>query len=147
MNRLRFGIVVSRFNEEVTDRLRKSCVKTLRSRGVAASRIRVVEVPGGFEIPWAAQELARSGRFDAVICLGAILKGGTPQNDYISRATCAHIQRISLETRVPCILGVITPNTWAQAMARTRGELDRGKESALAALETAALKKRGALKG
>ncbi|MFH1723924.1 MAG: 6,7-dimethyl-8-ribityllumazine synthase [Elusimicrobiota bacterium] len=136
----RFGIVVSRFNEEITGKLLVNCLRTLKENGVPARRIHVVRVPGGFEIPWAAQELARSRRFDAVICLGAVLKGQTPQNDFISAATFVHIQRISLETRVPCILGVITPKTWAQAVARTKGSFDRGSEAAQAALEMAALK-------
>ncbi len=147
MKKFSFGIVVSRFNTEITSALHRNCLRTLRRAGVAAGRIRTVWVPGGFEIPWAAQELARSKRFDAVICLGAVLKGQTPQNDYISQATFTHIQRISLETRVPCILGVITPKTWGQAVARTRGRFDRGKEAALAALEMAALKNSGIRRG
>lgn len=140
MRKPRFGIVASRFNAEITDRLLENCLKTLRERGVGRSAVRVLRVPGAYEIPWAAQELARSRRFDAVICLGAVLKGGTPQNDYIADAVIHALQRIALETRTPCILGVIVPDTWKQAVARTRGELDRGRESALAALEMAALK-------
>ena len=136
----RFGIVASRFNEEITDRLLANCLKTLRARGVGKAAVRVLRVPGAYEIPWAAQELARSRRFDAVICLGAILKGGTPQNDYISDAVIHAVQRIALETRTPCILGIIVPNTWKQAVERTRGGMDRGRESALAALEMAGLK-------
>jgi len=137
------GIVVSRFNEEITSALHANCVKTLKKKGVPANHIDSVWVPGGYEIPWAAQEMALSKRYDAVICLGAVLKGQTPQNDYISSATYLHLQKISLQTRIPCILGVITPKTYAQALARTRGEMDRGKESALAALEMAALKIKG----
>jgi len=132
---MRFGIVVSRFNEEVTSRLLKNCVATLMAHGVPESDIEIVHVPGGYEIPWAAQELALSKSFSAVITLGAILKGSTPQNDHIARSTIQHLHDISLSTRVPCILGVITPNTMAQALARTKGGLDRGKEAALAALE------------
>ncbi|MFH2203684.1 MAG: 6,7-dimethyl-8-ribityllumazine synthase [Elusimicrobiota bacterium] len=146
MKQPRFGIVVSRFNEEITGKLHANCVRALKKKGVAGNRIHTVWVPGGFEIPWAAQELARSGRFDAVICLGAVLKGQTPQNDYISNATYIHIQRISLQTRVPCVVGVITPKTYAQAVARTRGKFDRGAEAALAALEMARLKIHGAVK-
>ena len=141
MKPFRFAVLTSRFNEEVTGRLRDNCLKTLRARGVPASRVLTVEVPGAYELPWAAQELAASGRFDAVICLGAVLKGQTPQNDFISQAVITHLQRISLDTRVPCILGVITPRTWAQAVARTKGEFDRGREAALAALEMAELRR------
>jgi 6,7-dimethyl-8-ribityllumazine synthase len=138
---LRFAIAASRFNEEITDKLVASCEKTLRAHG--ARVIKTVRVPGGYEIPWLANELARSGRYDAVICIGCVLKGQTPQNDHISRSVIDELARIAARTRVPCILGVITPNTWAQAVARTRGAMDRGKESALAALEMAALKRKG----
>lgn len=138
--RARFAVVVSRFNEEITGRMLASCLKALRGGGVPDSRIRTLWVPGAFELPWAARELAASGRFDVVVCLGCVLKGGTPQNDYIAAATCDSIQKISVETRVPLILGVITPNTHAQALARTRGSMDRGKEYGLAALEMAGLK-------
>lgn len=141
MRKPRFAVVASRFNEEVTDRLLRSCLRTLERHGIPRRSIRVVRVPGAFEIPWAAHELARSRRYDAVICQGAVLKGQTPQNDYICAATFENIQRISMETGVPCILGVIAPNTWKQAMARTKGSLDRGKEAALAALEMARVKR------
>lgn len=136
-----FAIVVSKFNEEITSRLLKSCVATLKAHGVAENAVKVVSVPGGYEIPWAAQELALSGRFEVIITLGAILKGSTPQNDHIARSTIQHLHDISLSTRVPCILGVITPNTYKQAQARTRGALDRGKEAALAALEMASIRR------
>ncbi len=139
---MRFGIVVSRFNEEVTSKLLKSCLKTLKSRGVPSSEVRVVEVPGGYEIPWAAQELALTGRFSVIITLGAILRGATPQNEHIARSTISHLHDIALKTRVPCVLGIITPDTWRQAVARTRGSLDRGREAALAALDMAALRRR-----
>lgn len=139
---MNIGIVVSRFNEEVTSRLLKSCVKTLVSRGVPDSSIKVVEVPGAYEIPWAAQEMALAGRFQVVIALGAILKGATPQNGHIARSTISHLHDISLKTRVPIVLGVITPDNWNQAMKRTRGDHDRGKEAALAALEMGTLHKR-----
>jgi len=133
------AIVVSRFNEEVTSRLLASCLKTLKAEGWTDARLKVVHVPGGYEIPWAVQELARTGRYAAVVALGCVLKGATPQNDHIAGSLVRSLHRISLETRVPVILGVLTPNTWKQAMARTKGALDRGREAALAALEMAAL--------
>ena len=136
--RSRIAIVVSRFNEEVTSRLEKSCLKTLNTRGVPAAR--VIRVPGGYELPWAVNELARTKRYDAVIALGCILKGATPQNDHIAASTISHLHDISLATRVPVLLGVITPGTYAQALARTRGAMDRGKEAALAALNILAVK-------
>ena len=132
--RQRFGIVVARFNSEITDKLLENCRSALHAAGVPDFNIQVVWVPGSFEIPWAAQEMALSKRFDAVICLGAILKGRTPQNEHIAASAVHHIHSVSLSTRVPCILGIITPNTLAQAKARTRGELDRGREAAHAAL-------------
>jgi 6,7-dimethyl-8-ribityllumazine synthase len=143
MRKPRFAIVVSRFNEEVTSALHKNCRRKLRSAGIPERNIHSVEVPGGFEIPWAAHELARSRKYDTVITLGCILKGSTPQNDMISQAVYTHLQRISIETRIPVVTGVITPKTYAQAVARTKGDMDRGKEAAEAALEMAAIKLTG----
>lgn len=137
--RARFAVVVSRFNEEITDALLASCLRRLSEAGARAPD--VVRVPGGFEIPWAAQRLAATRRYDAVICLGCILRGQTPQNDHISRSVFQHLHDISVSTGVPCILGVLTPDTWAQAKARTKGKLDRGREAADAALEMAALRR------
>lgn len=136
----KIAIAVSRFNEEITSSLLKSCLRTIKAEGWTESQLKVVHVPGGFELPWTVQELARSGRYEAVIALGCVLKGQTPQNDHISRSLVQSLHRIGLETRVPVILGVLTPNTWAQAVARTKGGLDRGKEAALAALEMTALR-------
>ena len=135
----RVAIVKSRFNEEVTSRLLASCLKTFKSEGWTDAQLKVVEVPGGWEIPWAVQELAKTNLYQAVVTLGCVMKGQTPQNDHISRSLVDSLHRISLDTRVPVILGVLTPNTWKQAMARTKGSLDRGREAALAALEMVAL--------
>lgn len=135
-----FGIVVARFNPRITSRLLDSCVKTLAQAGVAQANITTVHVPGAYEAPWAAQELAISKKFDVVICLGAVLKGRTPQNDHIAASAIRRLHDISISTRVPCILGIITPKNESQALARTRGKLDRGREAALAALEMAKLR-------
>lgn len=135
----KIAIVVSRFNEEVTSRLLTNCLKTFQEEGWTPTRLKVVRVPGGYEIPWAVAELARTGKYAAVVALGCVLKGRTPQNDHIARSLVQSLHRVSLDTRVPVILGVLTPNTWTQAMARTKGGLDRGKEAALAALEMVAL--------
>lgn len=134
------AVVVSRFNEEVTSRLLASCLKTFKAEGWKESRLRVVHVPGGYELPWAVNELARGGGYAAVVALGCVLKGQTAQNDHISRSLVQSLHRISLDTRTPVILGVMTPSTWKQAMARTKGSLDRGREAALAALEMVALR-------
>lgn len=129
------AIAVSRFNEEVTSRLLMNCEKNLRARGVKPADIKAFHVPGGYELPWLVNELALSRRYEIIIALGCILKGSTPQNMHIARSTVMHLHDVALKTRVPVILGVITPNTYAQALARTKGALDRGKEAALAALE------------
>ena len=136
----RIAVVVSRFNEEVTSRLLASCLKTFADAGWRPSRLKVVRVPGGYELPWTVNELALSGRYAAVVALGCVLKGQTRQNDHIARSLVSSLHRISIDTRVPVILGVVTPDNWGQAMARTRGALDRGREAALAALEMVALR-------
>ncbi|MBI5202453.1 MAG: 6,7-dimethyl-8-ribityllumazine synthase [Elusimicrobia bacterium] len=137
----RFGIVVSRFNVEVTEALLSSCVKRLARAGVPRAHIVVVRVPGGYEIPWAVNRLAATKRFDAVIALGCVLRGQTPQNDHISRSVFQRLHDISISSGVPCILGIITPNNWKQAVARTQGKMDRGLEAAEAALEMAGLRR------
>ena len=136
----RVAIVKSRFNEEVTSRLLVSCLKTFKSEGWTDAQLKVVEVPGGWEIPWAVQELAKTNLYQAVVTLGCVLKGQTPQNDHLARSLVQSLHRISLETRIPVILGVIMPNTEKQALARTKGKMDRGHEAALAALEMIALR-------
>lgn len=135
------GVAVSRFNSDVTDRLLASCLKTLKKGGFGKKGARVLRVPGGFELPWAVQELARARGCEAVVALGCILKGSTPQNDHIARSAIQHLHDISLATRVPVLLGVITPLTHAQALARTKPPLDRGREAAEAALEMVCLRK------
>ncbi len=134
------AVVVSRFNEEVTSRLLASCLKTFKAEGWKDAQLRVVHVPGGYELPWTVNEVARTGRYAAIVTLGCVLKGQTPQNDHIASSLVSSLHRISVDTRVPVILGVLTPNTWKQAMARTKGALDRGREAALAALEMVALR-------
>lgn len=138
---MKIAIAVSRFNEEVTSKLLNSCLKTLRAEGLRDSQLKVVDVPGGFELPWTVNELARSGKYSVVVALGCVLKGSTPQNEHISRSLVLQLHAISVASRVPVVLGVITPDTWAQAVARTKGKLDRGHEAALAALEMAQTRK------
>ena len=138
---MKIAIAVSRFNEEVTSKLLNSCLKTLRAEGLTDASIKVVDVPGGFELPWTVNELARSGKYTCVVALGCVLKGATPQNEHISRSLVHQLHHISVATRVPVVMGVLTPNTWKQAVARTKGALDRGKEAALAALEMATTRK------
>lgn len=138
---MKIAIAVSRFNEEVTAKLLNSCLRTLRAEGLKDAQLKVVDVPGGFELPWTVNELARTGRYDCVVALGCVLKGSTRQNEHISRSLVHQLHHISVAARVPVVMGVITPDTWKQAVARTKGALDRGKEAALAALEMAATRK------
>ncbi|MBI4057080.1 MAG: 6,7-dimethyl-8-ribityllumazine synthase [Elusimicrobia bacterium] len=134
------GIVVAKFNTPITQRLLQSCLKTLKKQGISEKTIRTIWVPGSYEIPWAAQELALQG-YPVVICLGAIFQGETPQNAHIAAACAQSLQDIAIKTRTPCIFGIITPRTKKQAWARTRGNLDRGKEAAEVALSMLNLKR------
>ncbi|MDA2915814.1 6,7-dimethyl-8-ribityllumazine synthase [Nitrospinae bacterium AH_259_B05_G02_I21] len=136
----KIAIVVSRFNEFVTTRLLDGAVDGLTRTGVADEDITVVRVPGAFEIPLAAKRLATSGTYQAVVCLGAVIRGETPHFEYISAEAARGIAQASLESNVPVIFGVITTETVEQAMERS-GTKDgnRGFEAALAAVEMASL--------
>ncbi|MBI4055645.1 MAG: 6,7-dimethyl-8-ribityllumazine synthase [Elusimicrobia bacterium] len=134
MRASKIAVVVSEFNSRITERLLKSCLHTLFKHRFPKSRLLILRVPGAFEIPWAAKRLALSRKFKAVICLGAILRGETPQNTYIAQACALGLTRVAQDTGVPCIFGVLTVNTARQAWQRTRGKLDRGREAAEVAL-------------
>jgi len=137
----RIGIVASRFNAGLVDALVSRAQARLVSAGVPAAAIQTVRVPGAHEIPWAAQQLAAGGRFDAVITLGVLIAGDTNHHEMVGDAVAAALMRVSLDTHIPVINGVIVVNNMAQAEARTTGSMDRGTEFANAALEMAALKK------
>ena len=137
---LRVGIVAARFNPTLVDALVHRATLKLTEAGLKSDAIEVVRVPGSHEVPWAAQELAATGRFQAVIALGVLIAGDTNHHEMVGDAVANALLRISLQTRVPVINGVIVVNTRAQAEARTTGEIDRGSEFASAALEMAALK-------
>lgn len=131
-----YAVVVSRFNDLVTGRLRDGAVDTLRRHGVAEERITVVQVPGAFELPLVAQALARSGKYAAVCCLGAVIEGETSHNQYINQQVAGGIMRASLETGIPITFGVLTCQTLEQAMNRAGGKVgNKGTEAALAAIE------------
>jgi 6,7-dimethyl-8-ribityllumazine synthase len=115
---LRFGIVVSKFNKFVTSRLLAAAVMALKNAGAVDDALEVVRVPGAFEIPLAARALARTGRFDAVLCLGAVIRGETPHFDYISAEASRGIAQVALECDLPVVFGVLTTNTVAQAIER-----------------------------
>jgi 6,7-dimethyl-8-ribityllumazine synthase len=139
---LRFGLVVSRFNEFVTERLLASATETLQKAGASGQAIDVVRVPGAFEIPLAAKRLARSGRFDAVICLGAVIRGETPHFEYVSAEASRGIANAAWEADCPVIFGVLTTDTVEQALARAGPpERNKGAEAARAAVEMVTLLK------
>jgi 6,7-dimethyl-8-ribityllumazine synthase len=137
---LRFAIVVSRFNSLVTQRLLEGALDALRRHGADENAITVVYVPGSFEIPLAAKRLAQSGAFDAVICLGCILRGDTPHFEYVASEAAKGIAQVALETGVPTIFGVVTADTLEQALERAGAKAgNRGFEAAMTAMEMANL--------
>jgi 6,7-dimethyl-8-ribityllumazine synthase len=136
----RFAVVVSRFNEEITSGLLRGACTAFADAGVAADDVTIVRVPGAFEIPLAARRLAASGRFDAVVCLGCLIKGDTMHFEYIASAVSHGIMAAGAEAGVPVTFGVLTTLTEEQAAARAAdGPDNKGREAALAAVEMAAL--------
>ena len=142
-SRLRIAIVVSRFNAFVTDRLRDGAVDALRAAGTPESQIEVFPVPGAFEIPQAARAIAETGKFDAIVCLGCLIRGETPHFDYIATATAHGITLAAGDTGIPMAFGVLTTNTTEQALERAGdGPENKGREAASAAIEMASLYRR-----
>jgi 6,7-dimethyl-8-ribityllumazine synthase len=137
---LRFAVVVSRFNHLVSARLLEGCVRELVARGADRDEIHVAWVPGAFEIPQAARTLAASGRYDAIVTLGVVIRGGTPHFDYVCRAVTDGVREVVRDTDVPVAFGVLTTDDVEQALARAGGgHGDKGEEAALAAVEMARL--------
>jgi 6,7-dimethyl-8-ribityllumazine synthase len=135
-----FAIVVSRFNEEVTSGLLNGALELLREARVNEADITVVHVPGAFEIPLTARRLAETGRFDAIICLGCLIKGDTMHFEYIANAASLGIAEAAAASGVPVTFGVLTTLTDQQALARSgRGADNKGREAALAAVEMVTL--------
>lgn len=131
-----YAVVVSRFNELVTRRLLEGAVTTLQEHGVAHDRIVVAWAPGAFELPIVADRLAKTGRFAAVCCLGAVVQGETSHHEYINQQVAAGLMRIGLETGVPVLFGVLTCASMEQALERAGGRVgNKGSDAALAALE------------
>ena len=132
----KFGIVVSRFNEFITGKLLEGAVDALSRHGVKEGEMETAWVPGSFEIPYAAARMAGSGKYDAVICLGTVIRGDTPHFDYIAGEVAKGIAKISLDTGVPTIFGVITADTLEQALERAGTKAgNKGRDAALAAIE------------
>lgn len=143
---LRICVVVSRWNEFVTRKLLEGAERMLRERGVGDEDVTVAWVPGAFEIPTAAKWAAGSGRFDAVICLGAVIRGETAHFEYVAGGAAEGIREAAMETGVPVIFGVLTTDTVEQALSRAGGkDGHKGEEAAQAAVEMANL--RGLLAG
>ena len=134
----RFAVVAARFNEPIVKRLVSGALRALTAAGVAEDAVDVHWVPGSFELPQAAQHLARHGRYAAIVCVGCVIKGETPHFDFVAGQAAAGIQRVALDTGVPATFGVITALTEAQAIERSGGEVgNRGEEAAHAAIEMA----------
>lgn len=136
----KIAIVASRFNAEIVDRLIETCVAELARSGVSEDRVRVLRVPGAFELPLAAQAVLHAADGpDAVICFGAVVRGDTPHFDYVAAGAADGILRVGLDTGRPVIFGVLTTNTIEQAWDRADGTWRRGEDAARDALEMVAL--------
>lgn len=139
---LRVCVVVSRWNSFVTGKLLSGAVAALQQSGLADEDITVAHGPGAFEVPTAARWAAESGRFDAVVCLGAVIRGETAHFEYVAGGAAEGIARVALDTGVPVIFGVLTVETVEQALSRAGGkDGNKGEEAALAAIEMANLRR------
>lgn len=136
----RFAIVVSRFNAAITERLRDGARAALREAGAKDDDVELLSVAGAFEIPQAARAVAETGRIDAVVCLGCVIRGATAHFEYISSSVAHAIQQASGDTGVPMAFGVLTTDTWEQAEERAvDGQENKGWEAAAAAIEMAGM--------
>jgi 6,7-dimethyl-8-ribityllumazine synthase len=136
----KFAVVVSRFNEFITSRLMSGALEALIRHGCSEDDVTVIHVPGAFEIPWVARRLADSKDFDAIICLGCVIRGQTPHFDYVAGESAKGIAQVALSTGVPTIYGVLTTDTLEQAIERAGAKAgNKGAEAALGAIELANL--------
>ena len=135
-----FAIIVSRFNEFISSKLLEGCLDTLSRHGATEGSQTVVWVPGSFEIPAVANRLAKTKKYDGIICLGAVIRGSTPHFDYVASEAAKGIAKVSLDSNMPCAFGVITADTLEQAIERA-GTKDgnKGRDAALSAIELANL--------
>jgi len=137
---LKFGIVVSRFNEFITSKLLEGALDALIRHGGSEKDIEIVRVPGSFEIPVVAKKMAQSKKFNAIICLGTLIRGATPHFDYIASEVSKGIALVSLETEIPVIFGIITSETIEQAIERAGSKSgNKGWDAAMVAIEMARL--------
>jgi 6,7-dimethyl-8-ribityllumazine synthase len=138
--RLRFAVVVSRFNHLVSVRLLEGCLSELARRGADGEDVHVAWVPGAFELPLAARALAASKRYDAIVALGVVIRGGTPHFEFVCRGVTDGVQAAMRDSGVPVAFGVLTTDDLEQALARAGGEHgNKGAEAALVAIEMARL--------
>jgi 6,7-dimethyl-8-ribityllumazine synthase len=136
----KFALVVSRFNNFITDRLQDGAVDGLLRSGAKDNDIEIVKVPGAFEIPLMAKKIAATGRYHAIICLGAVIRGATPHFDYVSAEVSKGIAAVSLESEVPVIFGILTTDTIEQAIERAGAKAgNKGWDAAISAVEMANL--------
>ncbi len=139
---LRFGIVVSRFNSFISERLLEGAMDALRRSGAEEEDCSVVRVPGAFEIPLATKKMVKTGRFDAIICLGCVIRGATPHYAYIASEVTKGIASLSLESEIPIAFGVLTTETIEQAIERAGTKVgNKGFDAAMSAIEMANLLK------
>ncbi|MFH1578094.1 MAG: 6,7-dimethyl-8-ribityllumazine synthase [Candidatus Omnitrophota bacterium] len=139
----RFGVIASRFNDFITKSLVDGCVDTLLRHGARQEDVSLIWSPGAFEVPLIAQKLAKSNSVDAIICLGAVIRGSTPHFEYIASEAAKGIAKVSLDTGLPVIFGIITADTIEQAIERAgTKEGNKGRDAALNAIEMADLLKK-----
>ena len=139
---LRVGLLVSRFNSFVSDRLLEGALDALLRHGADQDSLEVVRVPGAFEIPAAAKQMAGSGRYDAIICLGAVIRGATPHFDYVSAEVSKGVATVAMEAGIPVSFGVLTTDTLEQAIERAGSKAgNKGFDAAMTAIEMANLYK------
>lgn len=139
---LKFGIIVGRFNEFIGGKLLSGAIDALKRHGANEDDIEITWVPGAFEIPLIAKKMAKSNKYDAVICLGAVIRGSTPHFDYVSSEVSKGIAGVSLDTEIPVIFGVLTTDTIEQAIERAGTKAgNKGYEAAVTAIEMANLLK------
>ena len=132
----RFGIIVSRFNDFICSRLVEGATDALLRHGATEEQVSVIKVPGAFEIPITAKRLAESGLYDAIICLGAVIRGSTPHFDYVAAEVSKGVANVALESRIPVTFGVLTTDNLEQAIERAGSKSgNKGYEGAVAAIE------------
>ena len=136
--RLRMAIVISKYHDFITNRLQSGALAALAAAGVSDDAVAIVKVPGAFELPTAARHAASSGQFDAVICLGCLIRGETPHFEYIASAVAHGLTAVAGDTGIPIAFGVLTTNSVEEALERAAdGPSNKGWEAAVAAIETA----------